>query len=121
MIIEFGDNVKFVDNETTRAAGVALKDGVCMGFTTPSVTNIEFIGDTEIDYAISIELKDSSEIIWATQDLLEFIDHGEGQVMEIGNKRATRRADGSWKEEIIDPSKEKSSWLSRILKRNKST
>ena len=117
MIIEFGDNVKFVDNEKTRAAGVALKDGVCMGFTTPSITNIEFIGDTEIDYAISVELKENSEIVWTTQDLLEFIDHGEGQVMEIGNRRATRRADGSWKEEIIDPSKEKSNWLKRLFKK----
>jgi hypothetical protein len=56
MIIEFGDNVKLVDNETTRFAEVALKDGVCMRFTTPSLTNIEFIGETEVDYAISVEL-----------------------------------------------------------------
>jgi hypothetical protein len=87
MIIEFGDMVKFVDNETTRKAGVAAKEGTCLGFTTPSVTNIEFIGKTETDYAISIELSDTKEIVWTTQDLVEFISHGEGQVIEIGNKR----------------------------------
>ena len=117
MIIEFGDKVKFVDNETTRKAGVAAKEGTCLGFTTPSVINIEFIGETEIDYAISIELSDTKEIVWTTQDLVEFISHGEGQVIEIGNKTATRRADGSWKEEIIDPTKEKTSWLKRIFGR----
>ncbi len=115
MIIEFGDKVKFVDNETTRKAQVAMKEGTCLGFTTPSVTNINYIGKTEIDYAISIELNDTKEIVWTTQDLVEFISHGEGQVIEIGNKRATRRADGSWKEEIIDPTKEKTSWLKRIF------
>jgi hypothetical protein len=117
MIIEFGDKIKFVDNEVTKKAGVAAKEGTCLGFTTPSVTNIEFIGETEIDYAISIELSDTKDIIWTTQDLVEFISHGEGQVIEIGNKRATRRADGSWKEEIIDPTKEKTSWLKRIFGR----
>ena len=115
MIIEFGDKVKFVDNETTREAGVAMKEGICLGFTTPSITNIKFIGRTEIDYAISIELNDTREVIWSTQDLVEFISHGEGQVIEIGNRRATRRADGSWEEEVIDPTKEKTSWLKRIL------
>ena len=117
MIIEFGDKVKFVDNETTRKAGVATKEGTCLGFTTPSITNIDFIGKTESDYAISIELKESTEIIWATQDLVEFVSHGEGQVIEIGNKRATRRADGSWKEELVDPTKEKFVWLKRIFRK----
>jgi hypothetical protein len=115
MIIEFGDKVKFVDNEITRKAQVAMQEGTCLGFTTPSVTNINYIGKTEIDYAISIELNDTKEIVWTTQDLVEFISHGEGQVIEIGNKRATRRADGSWKEEIIDPTKEKTSWLKRVF------
>lgn len=117
MIIEFGDHIRFIDNETTQVAGVALKEGICMGYTTPSVTNIDYIGETEIDYAISVELKENSKIIWATQDLLEFIDHGEGQIIEIGNKRATRRADGSWKEEPINPIKKKSSWFSKLFKR----
>lgn len=115
MIIEFGDKVKFVDNEVTRKAGLASMEGTCVGWTTPSVTDIEFIGKTEADYAISIELETTKEIIWTTQDLVEFISHGEGQVIEIGNRRATRRADGSWKEEIIDPAKEKTSWLKRIF------
>lgn len=116
MIIEFGDHVRFVDNEVTREAEVALKEGKCMGYTTPSMSHIEFIGETEVDYAISIELEDG-ELIWTTQDLVEFLHHGEGQVMEIGNKRAIRRADGSWKEEVIDPSKEKTHWLKRLFRK----
>ena len=115
MNIEFGDKVKFVDNETTRKAQVAMKEGTCLGFTTPSVTNIKFIGKTEIDHAISIELNDTKEIVWANQDLVEFVSYGEGQVIEIGNRRATRRTDGSWNEKIIDPTKEKTSWLKRIF------
>ena len=105
MKIEFGDNVKFIDNEITRNAGIALKDGVCVVFTTPSRTDVSYIGNTDIDYAVSIELNENSEIIWTTQDLLEFVDHGEGQEIIVGNTRATRRADGSWKEEKIEQEK----------------
>ena len=118
MKIEFGDNVKFVDNEITRKAGIALKDGVCVGFTTPSRTDISYIGNTELDYALSIELNENSETIWATQDLLMFVDHGEGQEITIGNTRATRRADGSWNEEIIEQEKNPK-WFERIFKRRK--
>lgn len=119
MLIEFGDIVKFKKNPTTEKAGVSEQQGKCLGWTTPSQTKIEFIGDQSLDYAISVELDETSEIIWATQDLVEFVSHGEGQVMEIGNKRATRMADGSWKEEIIDPSKEKVGWLKRLFKKNR--
>ncbi|MBL0270072.1 MAG: hypothetical protein IPP99_15765 [Chitinophagaceae bacterium] len=115
MLIEFGDKVKFLDNEITRTAGVAGLNGTCLGYTTPSVTKIAFIGKTQSDYAISIEIEGTDQIIWTTQDLVEFISHGEGMVIEIGNKRATRNADGSWKEELIDPANEKSSWLKRIF------
>ena len=115
MIIEFGDIVKFCDNEITKDHGLANKKGTCLGWTTPSMTHIKFIGDQTSDYAISVELEDKSEIVWTTQDQVNFVSHGEGQVIEIGNKRATRRADGSWKEEIIDPSKEKQNLFKRIL------
>ncbi|UKN03492.1 hypothetical protein K6119_08190 [Paracrocinitomix mangrovi] len=126
MIIEFGDEVKFVDNQTTQNAGVASKTGVCLGFTTPSVSNIEFIGDTTSDYAISVELDETKETIWTTQDLVEFVSHGEGQVIEIGNIKATRMADGSWKEEKImadgsqkkekiNPEKEKTTWFKKLF------
>jgi len=118
MILEFGDKVKFIDNDATRNAGVAEKEGTCMGFTTPSITQIQHLGETEIDFAISIEIEETKELIWTTQDLVKFISHGEGQIFEIGNKRVTRRADGSWKEEIIDPTKEKFSWLKIIFGKN---
>ena len=116
MNIEFGDNVRFIDNDITRAASIALKKGTCTGFTTPSMTKIDFIGDANSDYALSIEVEETEEVIWATQDLLEFLGHGKGQIIEIGNKRATRNADGSWKEEQIGPPKEKSKWFKKLFK-----
>tara|TARA_B110000046_G_C12615224_1_gene242496 strand:- start:52 stop:219 length:168 start_codon:yes stop_codon:yes gene_type:complete len=48
MIIEFGDNVRFIDNEITKGANIALKDETCVGFTTPSKTQIEYVGTTEV-------------------------------------------------------------------------
>jgi hypothetical protein len=117
MIIGFGDKVKFIDNEITRKEGIAGKEGSCLGFTTPSITEIAFLGNTTKDYAVSIQLKEDSNILWVTQDLVELIDYGEGQVMEVGNIRATRQSDGTWKEEFIDPSKEKRNWFMNLFKK----
>jgi hypothetical protein len=117
MTIDFGDKVKFLDDQVTREAGVAGKEGICVGFTTPSITRIEFIGDVSKDYAISIQLTEDSKIIWVTPNLVEFLNYGAGQIMEVGNIRATRQSDGSWKEELIDPIKEKGNWLTRLFRK----
>lgn len=87
--------------------------------TLPSVTKIAFIGKTQSDYAISIEIEGTDQIIWTTQDLVEFISHGEGMVIEIGNKRATRNADGSWKEEPLTRPKRNLHGSNGYLEKNK--
>ena len=117
MVIEFGDRVKFTDSEITKIAGVSGKEGVCMGYTTPSSTNIKFIGDQSIDYAILIELSENAQNIWTTEDLVEFINYNEGLEFEIVNTRAKRRVDGTWHNELIDSTKEKQNWFKKIFRR----
>lgn len=89
-----------------------------MGFTTPSITHIEFIGTTEIDYAIAIELTDNLQTIWTSRELVEFMSHNEGMTIETSNVKATRNADGSWKEEKPEPVKKNFGWLKRIFRRD---
>jgi len=36
--------------------------------------------------------------LWFVPELLEFVDSGQGQDIQIGKKRWVRRADGGWDE-----------------------
>lgn len=100
--IGFGDNVRVRDTEETRAAGVAGIVGSVYGETTPSVTSVEVIGTLTEDFALNVQ-PDEGSGFWIALYLLEFIDHGAGAVMIVGNVRAVRQADGSWHESKIKP------------------
>jgi len=96
--IEFGDNVRIGRSPITEAAGVAGLVGQVYGETTPSVTGVEVIGDTSADYAVNVFFKDRNEGFWFALDLLEFVDHGPGTTIEIGEppKKWVRTAEGEW-------------------------
>src|SRR5687768_3215953 len=101
MSISFGDNVKILQSEETDKLGISGKTGQVYGVTTPSVTGVEVIGETEEDYAINVSIKEVGNEFWFASHLLEFIDHGEGTEIVIGNHRAVRRTDGNWEESTI--------------------
>jgi len=42
---------------------------------------------------------------WIASELVEFIDHGAGTEIVIGNERAVRRADGDWDESDVKSEK----------------
>ncbi|WP_298868849.1 hypothetical protein [uncultured Gimesia sp.] len=98
MNISFGDNVKILASSETDALGISGKLGQVYGETTPSVTSMEVIGELAEDYAINVSIEGFDETFWLAPQLLEFVDHGQGTALEIGNRKAVRRADGSWEE-----------------------
>jgi len=104
MNITFGDNVRILSCSATESLGIAGLEGQIYGETTPSVTGVDVIGELTDDYALSVSVKGGAEY-WFSPDLLEFLDHGEGTEIVIGNIRAIRRSDGSWEESEIIPSK----------------
>ena len=103
--ISFGDNVRISNSQETEALGLAGKKGQVYGETTPSVTGVKVIGKTEDDYALNVSIEGMDQEFWFAHDLLEFIDHGAGTEIIIGNHRAVRRADGSWEESLVSPPK----------------
>ena len=58
--------------------------GIVQGFTTPSQTRVEVIGDSTDDYAIAVMIEGKSEALWFAENVLEFLGS------------STRNDCGSW-------------------------
>jgi hypothetical protein len=101
MAIGFGDNVRIKDAPETRERGLAGLIGCVHGMTTPSVTSVEVIGELKIDYAVNVHFDELNVSYWLAPELLEFLDHGPGQIITLGGiaKKWTRTTDGEWIEE----------------------
>ena len=99
MVISFGDNVRVVSTPLTISLGLVGLTGAVYGETTPSVTGVEVIGQTDEDYAIAVQLEGGDESIWFAAGLLEFIDHAPGTEVVIGNTRIVRSVSGEWVED----------------------
>ena len=109
--ISFGDNVRVRETPVTQAAGVAGLTGPVYGETTPSVTGVEVIGESDGDYAINVHFEERGEALWLAPDLLELVDHGVGAEITIDGvgKKWTRTESGEW-EESPGGTKHKSLW-----------
>ena len=100
-MIGFGDNVRVCRTTVTEQAGIAGAIGNVHGETTPSVTGVEVIGELTDDYALHVA-PEQGEGFWIVPSLLEFIDHAPGTELVVGDVKAVRQEDGSWKERYID-------------------
>ncbi|MEE8451079.1 MAG: hypothetical protein V3R99_04160 [Thermoguttaceae bacterium] len=98
--ISFGDRVRVRASSVTEERGIAGVTGDVYGETTPSVTNVEVIGDLTDDFALNVQ-PEQGEAFWIVPDLLEFIDHAPGTEMVVGDAKAVRQEDGSWKESRV--------------------
>jgi len=97
--VSFGDNVRVRVTPVTESHGVAGLAGVVHGWTTPSVTSVSVIGGVEQDYAVAVQFEGRGAALWFTPELLEFLDHGAGQEMRVGDKRWVRSQTGEWIEQ----------------------
>lgn len=57
-----------------KAMGLVGKEGEVHGWTTPSVTNVQVIGPNDDDYAVAIFLEELKEVLWFSEEILEFFD-----------------------------------------------
>jgi hypothetical protein len=92
------DNVRIRVTPQTQAAGVAGRIGNVAGFTKPSYSRVEVIGEVKDDLAFSVIFENPHAQLWFAPELLEFVDHAPGLDIQIGKKRLVRRADGGWDE-----------------------
>ena len=95
--IDFGDRVRIRRTPETVAAGIAGRDGVVHGWTTPSLGYADrVIGEPVDDRACNVQVDDSPDSFWLAGDLVEFLDHGSGTTAVIGETTIVKQADGSW-------------------------
>jgi hypothetical protein len=115
--ISFGDNVRVLETPETTRLGIARRVGNVYGETTPSVTNVEVIGEVTDDYALNVVFEELAKDLWLAPALLEFVDHAPGSEMWVQGSptKSVRQADGSWLEMRVKP--ESPSWFRRLLNR----
>ena len=106
------DNVRVRVTPATVDAGVAGLEGQVYGLTTPSVTNVEVIGEHDADEAVNVYFEERGESLWFVPDLLEFINHAPGTEIRLDgiDKRWTRAPEGRWLEESIVEKTSKPWW-----------
>ena len=95
--IRLGDNVRVRSTPETGFLGLAGKIGQVYGHTTPIVTCIKYIGETQQDLAFNVFFKDRNEAFWFAPELLEFIDPGAGTEVQMGSKEWVRTEFGEWR------------------------
>ena len=94
--ISFGDRVRILVTDETRASGHAGWVGQCYGFTTPSVTAVEVVGPEGPDDAFSIHFEAEGVDAWFSPSVVELVDHGAGTEAQIGDTRLVRDEHGEW-------------------------
>jgi hypothetical protein len=95
--LEMGDTVRIRRSHETATLGLAGLTGTVYGFTTPSVTKPEVIGEAPGDLAFNVHLSERDEELWFNPDCLEFVDHGGGMTASISGKDFVRTAGGEWR------------------------
>ena len=107
--LTFGDTVRVRSTEEAQAAGLAGLVGKVVGETIPSMSGEQVVLPPQIDYAIGVSFDEFERTLFLPHDVLEFIDHGPGQVFGIKTKRGrtawVRRENGEWQEveELAEP------------------
>ena len=99
-MVDFSDRVRIRASEETTRLGLAGREGVVFGWTTPSVTSVSVIGTQPDDFAVNVHVDELDEGFWLAEDLLEFLDHQEGTVIGLDGVDIewVRLADGGWQE-----------------------
>jgi hypothetical protein len=97
--IGFGDTVLIRITAETERLGLAGRTGLVYGLTTPSVTNVQVIGNVANDRALAVKLEGEDGPLWFDPDLVEFVDHAPGTAITVGSRSFTRGANGEWIEE----------------------
>ena len=100
----FADTARIRSSPETEALGLAGREGVVYGHTTPSYSHVEVIGSGGDDFAINVHFADLKRGYWFVPDLLEFVRHNPGTTMRLEGSvtQSVQQADGTWREVPAD-------------------
>ena len=94
------DQVRVVSTPLTQNLNFAGLNGQVYGFTTPSASKIDVVGELTTDIAFNVQLEGQSKTIWFVPELLEFVSPAPVDTeVVIGNKRLVRSESGEWIDE----------------------
>jgi len=112
MFDTFGNKVIIKSSPDTEIKGLAGKTGEILGHTTPTVTKVEVIGQTDKDFALNVYFDDIKESFWFDESLIELLDNGAGTVMTLDgvDKKWTKDSNGNWIEEDLSGNSNKKWW-----------
>lgn len=112
MFDTFGNKVKVKSSPETETKGLAGKTGEIYGHTTPTVTGVEVIGQTNKDFALNVYFGDLKESFWFDESLIEQLDNGAGTEMTLDgiDKKWTKDSNGNWIEEKLAENSTKKWW-----------
>jgi len=105
MFNNFGNKVRIKKTPETEEKSLANKEGEVFGQTTPSMMDLEVIGNLKEDFAVNVHFEDLDKSFWFTKDLIENLDSGKGAEITLDgiDKKWTKGADGQWIEEETSP------------------
>lgn len=105
MFESLGDQVKIKESFETDKLKLSNKTGEIYGETTPSITEVDVIGDLISDYAINVYFEDLQDSFWFAPELLEILELDDDYEVEmsIGNTTWVKTKKG-WSEPIIKES-----------------
>ena len=112
MFNTFGNKVIIKSTPETETKGLAGKTGEIYGHTTPTVTDVEVIGQTKKDFALNVYFDDLKESFWFDESLIEELDNGAGTEMTLDgiDKKWTKDSNGNWIEQNLSENSEKKWW-----------
>jgi hypothetical protein len=89
--IGFGDQVRIVESPETAAAGVAGLTGPVWGFSVPSSSGVEVIGERGEDFAYNVAIEERDDAVWLAPHLVEIVEGvPRGSVSLSRGKRTVR-------------------------------
>lgn len=112
MFESFGNKVKIKSTPETAKRGLAGKTGNVFGQTTPSITEVEVIGEAVNDFAVNVYFEDLKNSYWFAEELIETVDTGVGSVITLNgvDKKWTKDSNSNWIEENTNPNTRKKWW-----------
>jgi len=112
----FADNVRIRSAPETEAAGIAGLEGEVFGWTTPSVTGVDVVGDAPDDFAINVFIAEKNEVFWLRPELIELVDIGVGTTMTVGGLSFVKTEAGEWEQVGGSPQPEESKGFLGMLR-----
>jgi hypothetical protein len=104
--VSLGSRAKILPHAATDRLGLTGREGIIHGWTTPSSTGVEVVGEPTEDYAVAVFFEELDEEYWFDEGIVEIIDNGAGTVISL---------DGSSLEYVLDESGE---WAARPKSNN---